>query len=92
MRDAAAAARRAELTTAPARHDLIRASLRALAHAPDHEPTKIAYTHLTDPNGTALGGLVDDVLAKRFTAAAAVADFIAFVAECLKARAGAQRP
>ena len=92
MLDAAAAARRAELATSPARHDLIRASLRALAHAPDHEPTKIAYTHLTDPNGTALGGLVDDVSAKRFTVDAAVAHFIAFVAERLEARTGAQRP
>ena len=73
-------------------YNVTAAAQRALAHAPDHEPTKIAYTHLTDPNGTALGGLVDDVSAKRFTVDAAVAHFIAFVAERLEARTGARRP
>ena len=70
--------------TAAARH--------ALALAPDHEPTKVAYATLTDPNGTALGDLVGTVIAGRNTAATAVVDFIAFVAERLEARAGAQRP
>ena len=78
---------------------------RALALAPDHEPTKVAYATLTGPNSTALDDLVGTVVAKRNTAAAAMADFIPFVAECLKARpstafvaerlearAGAQRP
>ena len=68
------------------------AAQRALADTPDHEPTKIAYATLTDPNGTALGDLVGTVIAGRNTAATAVVDFIAFVAERLEARAGAQRP
>ena len=61
----------------------------ALAHAPDHEPTKVACAHI---NGTTLGDLAGGVFAKRFTADAAVAHFIAFVAGRLEARAGAQRP
>ena len=44
MRDAAAAARRAELTLAPARHDLIRASLRALASS-TNEHGAISSSH-----------------------------------------------
>ena len=74
------------------RRSLATAARQALARTPDHEPTKVACATLMDPNSTALDGLADGVSAKRFTADTAVADFIAFVAERLEARAGARRP
>jgi len=81
--------------TAAARH--------ALALAPDHEPTRVAYAHITDPNGDILGVLVDTVLNGRGATEpgrcaqggredTAVADFIAFTEKRLEARAGQQRP